>query len=208
MKYTSVFHNETDENTYLIFDENTKNGVIVDPGCSIDKIEKMIEDNGVKVRYILLTHCHYDHIMSLVPLKEKTGASIVTGDKGSINIGDPFINLTEHGLGYRIENIHSDVILKDGESLVIDGLEIKCIYTPGHTNCGVCYLVENELFAGDTLFLRSCGRWDLPTGNSEILFESIREKLYTLPDETVVHSGHGHDTQIGYEKKFNFCVKA
>ena len=208
MKYTSVFHNETDENTYLIFDENTKNGVIVDPGCPIEKIEKMIEENGVKVRYILLTHCHYDHIMSLIPLKERTGASIVTGDKGSINIGDPFINLTEHGLGYKIENIHSDVILKDGESLVLDGLEIKCIYTPGHTNCGVCYLVENELFAGDTLFLRSCGRWDLPTGNQKILFDSIREKLYTLPDEIVVHSGHGHDTQIGYEKKFNFCVKA
>ena len=208
MKYTSVFHNETDENTYLIFDENTKNGVIVDPGCSIDKIEKMIEENGVNVRYILLTHCHYDHIMSLIPLKERTGASIVTGDKGSINIGDPFINLTEHGLGYKIENIHSDVVLKDGESLILDGLEIKCIYTPGHTNCGVCYLVENELFAGDTLFLRSCGRWDLPTGNQKILFESIREKIYTLPDETTVHSGHGHDTQIGYEKKFNFCVKA
>ena len=208
MKYTSIFHNETDENTYLIYDEKTKNGVIVDPGCSIDKIEKMIEENGVNVRYILLTHCHYDHIMSLVPLKERTGASIVTGDKGSINIGDPFINLTEHGLGYKIENIHSDVILKDGESLILDSIEIKCIYTPGHTNCGVCYLVENELFAGDTLFLRSCGRWDLPTGNQKILFDSIREKLYTLPDETVVHSGHGHDTQIGYEKKFNFCVKA
>lgn len=208
MKYTSIFYNETDENTYLVFDESTKNGVIIDPGCSVEDIEKMIEDNGVKVRYILLTHCHYDHIMSLVPLKEKTGAAIVTGDKGSINIGDPFINLTEHGLGYRIEDIRSDVILNDGESLILDGLEIKCIYTPGHTNCGVCYLIENELFSGDTLFLRSCGRWDLPTGDDKILFDSIRKKLYTLPDKTTVHPGHGHDTQIGYEKKFNFCVRA
>ena len=208
MKYTSIFYNETNENTWLIYDENTKNGVIVDPGCSLEQIERMIDENGVRVRYILLTHCHYDHIMSLIPLKEKTGASIVTGDKGSINIGDPNINLTEHGLGYKIEDIHADVVLKDGEALILDGLEIKCIYTPGHTSCGVCYLVENDLFCGDTLFLRSCGRWDLPTGNEEILFSSIREKLYTLPNETVVHSGHGHDTQIGYEKKFNFCVKA
>ncbi|MGM9937202.1 MAG: MBL fold metallo-hydrolase [Candidatus Ornithomonoglobus sp.] len=208
MKYTSIFYNETNENTYLVFDENTKNGVIIDPGCSMAQIEKMLEENGVTVKYIFLTHCHYDHIMSVVPLKEKTGAKIVTGDKGSINIGDPDINLTQYGLGYAIEGIRSDIVLKDGEELRLDGLTFKCIYTPGHTNCGVCYHIENELFCGDTLFLRSCGRWDLPTGNQEILFKSIKEKLYTLPGETVVHSGHGHDTEIGYEKKFNFCVKA
>ncbi|MGN0164177.1 MAG: MBL fold metallo-hydrolase [Candidatus Ornithomonoglobus sp.] len=208
MKYTSIFYNETNENTYLVFDENTKNGVIIDPGCSMSQIEKMLEENDVTVKYIFLTHCHYDHIMSVVPLKEKTGAKIVTGDKGSINIGDPNINLTQYGLGYAIEGIKSDIVLKDGEELRLDGLAFKCIYTPGHTNCGVCYYIENELFCGDTLFLRSCGRWDLPTGNQETLFKAIKEKLYTLPDATVVHSGHGHDTEIGYEKKFNFCVKA
>lgn len=207
MKYTSIFHNGTSENTYLIFDEKTKRGVIIDPGCPMDMIEKMINENGVKVEYILLSHCHYDHIMSMIPLKEKTGAGIVTGDKGSLNIGNTKINLTLHGLGYAIENIESDLILKDGEILELDSLKIKCIYTPGHTDCGVCYLTENELFCGDTLFLRSCGRWDLPTGNSKILFKSIKEKLYVLPDETVVHSGHGNDTTIGYEKKFNFCVR-
>lgn len=208
MKYTSVFYNETNENTWLVYDENTKNGIIIDPGCSMEQIEDMISCCGVRVKYILLTHCHYDHIMSLIELKEKTGALIVTGDKGSINIGDPNINLTTYGLGYTIEDIKADVVLKDGETLVLDSLEFKCIYTPGHTNCGVCYYIENELFCGDTLFLRSCGRWDLPTGNQETLFNSIREKLYILPDETVVHSGHGHDTSIGYEKKYNFCVTA
>ncbi len=208
MKYTSIFYNQTNENTYLIFDENTKNGAVIDPGCSMEQIEKMINDNGVKVKYILLTHCHYDHIMSVIPLKEKTGAKIVTGDKGSINIGDPDINLTLHGLGHAIEGIHSDIILHDGESLFIDSVEIKCIYTPGHTNCGVCYYSGNDLFCGDTLFLRSCGRWDLPTGDQYTLEKSIREKLYALPDDTSVHCGHGDDTTIGYEKKFNFCVKA
>ena len=208
MKYTSVFHNETGENTWLIFDENTKNGVIIDPGCKIENIEKMIAENGVTVKYILLTHCHYDHIMSLLPLKKKTGADIVCGARGSINLGDPAINLTLQGLGYEIKDINADIILKDGEHLKLDGLDIECIYTPGHTSCGVCYLAGKELFAGDTLFLRSCGRWDLPTGDMDVLFSSIREKLYVLPDDTVVHSGHGHDSNIGYEKKFNFCVKA
>lgn len=207
MKYTSIFHNETGENTYLIFDENTNNGVIIDPGCKIEDINDMINKNNVNVKYILLTHCHYDHISSLIPLKKKTDAKIVTGARGSINLGNPDINLTKIGLGYEIKDIHSDIILKDNEILKIDSLSFKCIYTPGHTSCGVCYLIENELFCGDTLFLRSCGRWDLPTGDMDVLFNSIKERLYKLPDNTIVHSGHGNDTEIGYEKKFNFCVK-
>ncbi|MBQ3427575.1 MAG: MBL fold metallo-hydrolase [Clostridia bacterium] len=207
MKYTSIFHNETGENTWLVYDELTRNGVIIDPGCKIDDIMDMINENDVKVRYILLTHCHYDHIMSLIPLKNKTNAEIVTGARGSINLGDPNVNITLHGLGYEISGIHADKILKDNEILSLDGLNFKCIYTPGHTSCGVCYLIENDLFCGDTLFLRSCGRWDLPTGDMDILFDSIRNRLYTLPDNTIVHSGHGSDTSIGYEKKFNFCVR-
>lgn len=207
MKYTSVFDNETSENTYLVFDENEKTGVIIDPGCKLEKIENMIKENGVDVKYILLTHCHYDHIASMLPLKKVTGAEIVTGDKGSVTIGNPKINLTLHGLGYAIENVKTDVILKDNDVLNVGGLKIKCIYTPGHTECGVCYLAENDLFCGDTLFLRSCGRWDLPTGDMDTLFKSIKERLYTLPDGTAVHSGHGSDTTIGYEKKFNFCVR-
>lgn len=206
MKYTSVFDLETSENTYLVYDENTLNGVIIDPGCEFDKIKKLIDDNNVKVKYIFITHCHYDHIKSIVELKEKTGALIVSGDKGSENLGNPDINLTKYGLGYEIKNIKSDVILNDGEIFDLDSLEFKCIYTPGHTSCGVCYLIDNELFCGDTLFLRNCGRCDLPTGDFKILESSIKNKLYILPDETVIHSGHGNDSTIGYEKKFNFYV--
>ena len=207
MKYDFIFHNETGENTWLVYDENTKNGVIIDPGCKIENIMSMIKRNDVIVKFIFLTHCHYDHIMSLNSLKENTGACIITGSKGSINIGDPNINLSLSGLGYEIRNIHADKILKDEEDFIIDSLTFKCIYTPGHTSCGVCYLIGKDLFCGDTLFLRSCGRWDLPTGDMDVLFCSIREKLYILSDDIVVHSGHGSDTTIGYEKKFNFCVR-
>lgn len=206
MKYTSVFDLDTSENTYLVYDENTLNGIIIDPGCDIDKILKMIEDNNVNIKYIFVTHCHYDHIKSIIELKEKTGAYIVSGDKGSDNLGNPGINLSKQGLGYEIKNIKSDIILEDGEIFDLDGLKFKCIYTPGHTSCGVCYLIENELFCGDTLFLRNCGRCDLPTGDFKTLENSIKNKLYILPDETVIHSGHGHDSTIGYEKKFNFYV--
>ena len=207
MVYKSIFHNETNENTYLVYDEETKNGIIIDPGCKIENIEQMILENGVNLEYILLTHCHNDHIESLIPLKEKTGAKIVTGDKGSKNIGDTKKNLTLYGLDYPISDIEADIILNDGETLTLDSLNIKCIYTPGHTECCVCYLCCNELFSGDTLFLRSIGRWDLPTGDFKTIERSIKEKLYTLPDETAVHPGHGDSTSIGYEKKYNFCVK-
>ena len=206
MKYTSVFDLETSENTYLVYDENTLNGVIIDPGCDFDKIKKLIDDNNVKIKYIFITHCHYDHIKSIVELKDKTGALIVSGDKGSENLGNPDINLTKYGLGYEIKNIKSDIVLNDGEIFKLDSMEFKCIYTPGHTSCGVCYLIDNELFCGDTLFLRNCGRCDLPTGDFKTLENSIRNKLYVLPDETVIHSGHGNDSTIGYEKKFNFYV--
>lgn len=207
MVYTSIFHNETSENTYLLFDEDTKNGIIIDPGCKTENIEKLIFENGVSVKYIMLTHCHYDHIESLIPLKKNTGAKIVSGDKCSENVGNPNRNLTDYGLGYPISGIKSDIILKDGEELLLDSIKIKCIYTPGHTECSVCYLCGDDLFSGDTLFLRSVGRWDLPTGDYSALEKSISEKLYTLSDNVAVHPGHGGDTSIGYEKKYNFCVK-
>ena len=124
MKFTSVFDNNTSENTYLVFDENTGNGLIIDPGCSMEKTEKMINENNVNVKYILLTHCHYDHISSLIPLKEKTGALIVTGDRGNVNIGNPSVNLSVYGLGYEINNIKSDKILSDGEVMELDTVKM------------------------------------------------------------------------------------
>ncbi len=207
MKYTSIFHNETNENTYLVYDENTLNGVIIDPGCKIEKILELISENNINVKYILVTHCHYDHIASLKELREITHAKIVTGDNGNDNIGDIEKNLSPYGLGYEINDVSSDIILNDGEELSLDSLSFRCIYTPGHTNCCVCYLCDGELFSGDTLFLRSVGRWDLPTGDFDTLKKSITEKLYTLPDDIGVHPGHGAATTIGYEKKYNFSIK-
>lgn len=206
MIYKSIFHNENNENTYLVYDEATRNGVIIDPGCTMEKINELIDENNVNVKYILLTHCHYDHIENVNPLKEKTGALVVTGEKGAENVCDVSKNLSSFGLGYEINDVKSDIVLKDGEELNLDSLTFKCIYTPGHTDCCVCYLCDNELFSGDTLFLRTVGRWDLPTGDFTALEKSIKEKIYTLPDSTGVHPGHGNSTTVGYEKKFNFNV--
>lgn len=195
----------TDENTYLLHENGV--GVVIDPGYNAEEIVKSASALKVTITHVMITHCHYDHIEFLEELRALTGAKLISGDKGSINVTDPDINLTLAGLGRAVSAKKSDIVLGDGEEITIGTMKIKCIYTPGHTNCGVCYLVEDKIFVGDTLFLRNCGRWDLPTGDEETLIKSVREKLYTLDDNIKVCPGHGRETTIGYEKKFNFYIK-
>lgn len=204
MKIKKLNNYMTDENTYIVYNENTKNGFIIDPGC--DGILKSAAADNIKITHILITHCHYDHIEFMEKIREITGAVLVSGDKASINITDPAINLSYSGLGYDLSAERSDIILKDGEEIDINGINVKCIYTPGHTNCSVCYIADNSIFTGDTLFLRSVGRSDLPTGNAAVLEKSVKEKIYSLNNMTV-YPGHGRETSIDYEKKFNFFIK-
>ncbi len=207
MKIKTINNYITDENTYMVYDENTKNGIIIDPGYDCGGILKTAADDGVNIKYVFITHCHYDHISGMEELRKKTSASLVSGDKAAINITDPGINLSYSGLGYELSARKSDIVLKDNEEITLDSLNIKCIYTPGHTNCGVCYLINNSLFTGDTVFLRSIGRSDLPTGNSDTLINSIKTKIYSLNDDIDIYPGHGSKSSVGYEKKFNMFVK-
>ena len=194
-----------DQNTYLIYQNGI--GAVIDVGYNESEIIKEAEKLGVEIKYILLTHCHYDHIEFMEELREKNGAKLVSSELTSDNIQNPDINLSLAGLGRKIYAKKSEITLADGEVINIGDMEVKCIHTPGHTNGGVCFLVEDNLFAGDTLFLRSCGRWDLPTGDEHILAESIKNKLYTLNEGITVYPGHGKSTTIGYEKKFNMIIK-
>lgn len=196
---------DMDQNCYILSKENKKECIVIDPGCAYEKIIKMINENEFTVSAILLTHCHYDHVFSAEKLKKETGAEIISGKKCSENIKNSVINVSDM-FGNRIIGNESDKVLSDGENIKISGMEIKCIETPGHTDCSVCYLVEDYLFTGDTLFLRTVGRWDLPTGNFEILEKSLKEKIYILNDNIKVYPGHGNSTSVGYEKKFNMVI--
>lgn len=207
MKTVKLQNYHTSENTYIVYDESTMNGFITDPAYGVDKTIEYLNENNIKLNYVFITHCHYDHIEDMEELRKKLSLKLVCGDKADINIKDPYINLSLSALGYNIIAKKADIILKDGESIDIDNMTVKCIYTPGHTNCSVCYLLGKEMFCGDTLFLRNCGRWDLPTGNEEDLRKSVKEKIYTLDEDIILHPGHGEDTSIGYEKKFNFYIK-
>ena len=192
-----------DENTYFIIEN--KKAIVIDPGSSAEDIIAFAGD--AEIKYIFLTHCHYDHMKGANELRKKTGAEICASIECAENIKRPEINLS----GAWLDN---DIIIENTENILIEendfefeGIKIKTIKTPGHTNCSTCFMVENNLFAGDTLFLQTTGRWDLPTGNEEILRKSIKEILYVLDDEITVYPGHGKKTSIGYEKKFNFIVR-
>ncbi len=194
MKVITIKSSEMDQNSYLLV--NGKDAVLID--CGEDTFKILKETEKYNVKYILLTHCHFDHIYSLSELK---GQKTVLGSKNFLkNITNPKITFLPS-----CENLagKTDGFFEDGEVKNLCGIDIKCIYTEGHTDCSVCYLAENCLFSGDTLFFGSVGRWDFETGDFEKLKNSVK-KLYTLPDDTVVYAGHGQTTTIGYEKKNGF----
>ena len=194
------------ENTYLICDEITKNGAVIYPGFNESSIHEYIKENCVNLKYIILTHCHYDHISDVSEFKKKYNAKIVCSKSCADNLSNPNVNLSEAGLGYKLSE-NADIVLEDNETFKIDSVSLKCIYTPGHTSCSVCYICDNRVFSGDTLFLRSVGRCDLPTGNQHELEVSLKNKVYKLSDELEVCPGHGNVTTIGYEKKYNLFIK-
>ena len=194
MEIITIKSEEMDQNSYLLVNGN--DAVLID--CGMDTFKILKETEKYNLKYILLTHCHFDHTYSLSELK---GQKTVLGSKNLLrNIANQKISFlpSDEDLTGKI-----DGFFKDGEIKNLCGMDIKCIYTEGHTDCSVCYLVENCLFSGDTLFFESVGRWDFETGNFEKLKNSIK-KLYSLADDTVVYPGHGIKTTIGYEKKNGF----
>ena len=204
MKVERIVNPEYSQNCYLVYDSNKK-GLIIDPGSKADYIIKKIKEYEVDVKYIFLTHCHYDHIEGLEELRKELNAEVVSSFECNKNIQNPSVNLSSL-FSFPIKAEASDIIVTDGDITEVGDMKVKTILTPGHTDGGTCYLIDDELFSGDTLFLNSVGRWDFPTGNEKVLKESIRKKLFTLDDDIIVHPGHGNDTKIYYEKRYNtFC---
>lgn len=201
MKIEKIVNYQNDENTYII--KSSTKVAVIDPGCVIEKI---LDVTGEKIDYIILTHCHFDHIESLCELKEKTGAEIVFSKTGKTNLNNPDVNLSVMVYG-KNTGTEPDILVSDGDFLDFDEFKIKCIETPGHTSCGMCYLLENNLFSGDTLFNKSIGRTDFPTGNYSVLEGSVKNKIYTLDDNITVFPGHGDKTSVGDEKKYNSFIR-
>lgn len=192
-------------NCYLVVNDETKEGFIVDPGGDDKVIAKRLNEYGIKPTAILLTHGHFDHIMAVNELRENyPDIKVYASAQEQELLSDPVMN-SSMGLIRNPYTTTADIGVCDGDKLEIAGIEVEVIATPGHTRGGVCYYISKfkKLFSGDTLFCESYGRTDLPTGNAHLLFESINKLFERLPDETAVYPGHGDATSIGYEKRNN-----
>ena len=192
-------------NCYLIADDETKNGILFDAPADSEKILDYAEKNGINIKYICLTHGHFDHIMALNDIKEKTGAQLMLHQKEEKYLTDPSLSLLA-SVAPEVVIPKADRLLNDGDIITLDSLTFKVIHTPGHTEGGVCYLIDDVLICGDTLFSGSIGRYDLPLSNLEDELRSIKEKLLVLDDETKVYPGHGFSTTIGKQRKENPCL--
>ncbi len=194
---------QLENNMYLVIDEKTKKAVLIDASAFIPEIIASVKEFGVDVEYILLTHGHFDHIMGLTELKKALNAKAVICHDDLI-ISDNINEFTRlfGGLSESVPPTYEKFV-KDGDIITVGDMQIKVIHTPGHTEGGVCYLIEDKLFSGDTLFRGSVGRTDLFGGSFEELLDSIKNKLFKLDDNITVYPGHGPVTTIGYEKKYN-----
>ncbi|WP_277218842.1 MBL fold metallo-hydrolase [Peptoniphilus vaginalis] len=188
------------ENCFILFDEN-KDAFVVDPGGSSENIIEAIEKNSLNIKYILLTHGHFDHVGAVAALVEKYKAPVYLSKKDRVFLESPK-EVRASAFGMQIEAADVDVFVKDGDEIPFSGGTIKVIETPGHTLGSVCYLFENYLFAGDTLFNGSIGRTDFPESDHSLMVESLK-KLKKLDDEIYVLSGHGPESQMSYEKMTN-----
>lgn len=194
-----------ENNIYLVADEKSGEAVLIDATQDLPEIQKAVKDLGVKVKYILLTHGHFDHILGLNSLKKSLNAPAVIC-KDDLVISDNINEFTRlFGLPDSVPPKY-DMYIKDGDEILLGLYKIKVIHTPGHTEGGVCYLVDGKLFSGDTLFKGSVGRTDLFGGNFGKLSDSIKNKLFKLDDKTEVFPGHGDMTTIGFEKKYNEII--
>lgn len=187
-------------NCYIIGDNGV--GVIIDPGADTAEIMTAVEETGLKIEYILLTHAHIDHICSMDSVREKTGAKVAVHRLDAGALADAWKNVSKL-MGLNVTFKDADLILEDGSSISVGGLELEIIHTPGHTPGCICIKAGNTIFTGDTLFRMSVGRTDFTNGSQEDLVDSIKNKLFTLDEEMTVYPGHGTSSTIGYEKKHN-----
>jgi len=185
-------------NCYIVADKATGNAFMIDPGGDPDSIKDALKKAGLNLKFIVNTHGHGDHILGNgyfdVPLY------IHRLDRDFLT--DPSKNLSGF-FGLFMKTSKADRLLEDGEKILMDGLELEIIHTPGHTPGGISIRMNGVVFTGDTLFAGGVGRTDLPGGDEEMLFRSIKNKLFALDDDIIVYPGHGGESTIGREKKTN-----
>lgn len=198
-------------NTYFVIDEKTKQGVVIDPGAEPENILKKITENNWDIKFVFLTHGHYDHIGAAQEIKDALGCEIVAHENAKESLEDASINLSTMFSGKKVEFKADRYINEDQSSYkeIVDALPgklaFKVLYAPGHTTDSILFYFEayNATFVGDVIFKESIGRSDLHGGHGPTLFTSIKSQVFTLPGDTVLYPGHGPVTTVEYEEKYN-----
>ncbi|WP_291237037.1 MBL fold metallo-hydrolase [Frisingicoccus sp.] len=190
-------------NCFFLINEDTKEVLVIDPADHAQKIIEWMKSENLKPVAILLTHGHFDHIMGVEGIRKEYGIPVYASRDEVDVLAKPQLNVSTMMGAYL--SMKADELFCDGDVLELAGMKLKVISTPGHTIGSVCFYIEEEkvLISGDTLFEASVGRTDFPTGSSRQLIESIKTRLFILPDDTSVFPGHGGTTSIGYEKLHN-----
>lgn len=195
-------------NCYLLVDEKTGEAAIVDPAWYVDEFNDILEKNNAKLKYIMLTHGHFDHIFGVHGLKEATGAKVVIHFKDAEHLTDPGKSLAEGNMPEPQIPVSADVLLKEGDVITLGDEEIKVMSTPGHTMGSVCYIIESEktIISGDTLFCMTAGRTDFPDGSDELMIKSLK-RLIVLEGDYRVLPGHNRETTLESERKRNWYIR-
>ncbi|MFB5627502.1 MAG: MBL fold metallo-hydrolase [Nitrosarchaeum sp.] len=176
--------------TYVVEDEETDEGIVIDPSWDLDQVEQVIKRNNLKIKYIVNTHHHFDHTLGNEAIVKSTNAKIIQHEKSELK---------------------HDITVKDGDVIEFGNSKLTVLHTPGHSKDSICLIGDGKIFSGDTLFVGNCGRIDLPGGSSRDLYHSLFNILYSLNDELVLYSGHNYGNNststIGQEKITNFVMQ-
>ena len=198
-------------NCWIIVDEKSGEAAVVDPGAFDERTntEELIASLGCKVKYILLTHGHFDHTLGVYGIREKYGAKVVINDEDAMMLADTALSLAQdNNVSHLQRPVKVDVRVKDGDILCLGDTEIKVIHTPGHTRGSVCYVIESEktILSGDTLFCMTVGRTDFPGGSTQELENSLK-KLLALEGDYRILPGHNRETTLDSERVRNFFIR-
>ena len=176
--------------TYIIEDEETNEGIIVDPSWDLDEIENINNRNNLTIKYIVNTHHHFDHTLGNEGIVKVTGAKIIQHENSTLT---------------------NDITVKNGDKIKFGNCELSVLHTPGHSKDSMCLIGDGKIFSGDTLFVGNCGRVDLPGGSAKELYHSLFDVIYGLDDDLVLYPGHNYGSistsTIGNEKKTNFVLQ-
>ncbi len=189
-------------NCFIFGCKKTKEAVVIDPGADANRILRVLADSGLKVKYIVNTHGHFDHVSANGKIKDATGADILIHPLDAPMLGMLSSNAAIFGIS--VENSPPcDQTIEEGETVAFGDIILNVLHTPGHTPGGISLYTNGIVFVGDTLFAGSIGRTDFPGGDFDTLISSIKTKLFNMDDAVRVFSGHGPETSIGREKRYN-----